>query len=116
MNSNKRTTRLGVLVAGSAAMLAFGMTAPAMAMPATGGGANTVVPGSVYNPADGTSKGPADVKNPPGQIGNTHSNGYECNGNAGVGSGNSPAHTNNCDGSGSDDANNSSVVIDTNVS
>ena len=92
MNSNKRTTRLGVLVAGSAALLAFGMSAPAQAMPAgNGGGANTT---GVYSPIPDSSfsKGPADLKNPPGQVDNTHSNGYECNVNQGVGNTN-PAHS-----------------------
>ena len=40
-------------------------------------------------------KGKADNKNPPGQVGNTRDNGYECDGNQGIAKGN-PAHT-SCD-------------------
>ncbi|MDX6326390.1 MAG: hypothetical protein QOK15_2744 [Nocardioidaceae bacterium] len=102
MNSNKRTTRLGVLVAGSAAMLAFGMTAPAMAQ----------------QPADGTV-GHVPAKVPPGQAAdgvNDHNQGWQCDGNKGAGDGN-PAHANTCvpttvDG----DPTSSSVVVDTNFS
>jgi hypothetical protein len=42
-------------------------------------------------PQDGTV-GNADNKNPPGQVNNGKDNGYECDGNKGVGQGN-PAHT-----------------------
>jgi hypothetical protein len=43
------------------------------------------------------SEGKADDKNPPGQVGNTHDRGYECDDNKGVGDhrGN-PAHTDDC--------------------
>lgn len=37
-------------------------------------------------------RGKADNKNPPGQVGNTRDNGYECDGNQGIAKGN-PAHT-----------------------
>jgi hypothetical protein len=104
MNSKKRTARLGVLLAGPAAVLAFGMAAPAMAAPT--GGANA--PGDYSVPTVGStgngnapgkvagSEGNADLKTPPGQVDNTHSNGYECGDNAGVGQMN-VAHT-GCDG------------------
>jgi hypothetical protein len=103
MNSNKRTARLGVLLAGSAAALAFGMTAPAMAAPtggANGGGIYSTptvgLTGNGNAPAkDAGSQGNADTKTPPGQVDNTHSNGYECGNNAGVGQMN-VAHT-GCD-------------------
>jgi hypothetical protein len=81
MNSSKRTARLGVLVAGSAALFAFGMTSPAMAM----------------QPADGMA-GHVPAKVPPGQTANgvdDGNNGWQCDGNKGVGDGN-PAHALTC--------------------
>ena len=71
------------------------------------GGANQPGP---YDPGDvcgGTNQGNsqncngsvgnADDKNPPGQVNNEHDNGYECDGNKGVGDkGGNPAHT-GCD-------------------
>jgi hypothetical protein len=96
--------RLGALLAGGAALVAFGLTAPAMA---DGGGANSgcgaYCPNGVglpsgngnatNQPAAGTV-GKADSKNPPGQApdGSDHNKGYECDLNSGVGKTN-PAHT-----------------------
>lgn len=80
MNSSKRTTRLGVLVAGSAALFAFGMSAPAMAQP------------------DAGTVGQAVTKaQPKGQYDTDKNNGFTCDSNRGAGDGN-PAHANNCDG------------------
>src|SRR5205814_8895528 len=43
---------------------------------------------------NGNQSGPSDEKNPPGQVDNQHDNGYECDGNHGVGDhGGNPAHT-----------------------
>ena len=99
--------RLGALLAGGAALVAFGMAAPAHA--ANGGAngdcgaycANGTDPGAPSGngygnsnaPAAGT-KGEADDKFPPGQSpdGFDRNNGYECDGNGGVGQMN-PAHT-----------------------
>ena len=112
------SARLKALLAGGAVLSALGLTAPAMA-----GGANDGCPGGIYcgpatqpdrdngapsrngngdrnatgRPAAG-SVGNADHKNPPGQLSNPDedgNNGYECDGNQGVGQGN-PAHT-GCD-------------------
>ena len=99
--------RLGALLAGGAALVAFGLTGPAMA-----DGANDPCPGHAYCGIEGTpsnngngvgpdkeagSEGKADDKFPPGQSpdGSDHNNGYECDGNSGVGRGN-PAHSRNC--------------------
>ena len=96
--------RLGALAAAIFAALAFA-TAPAQADPT--GGANTgcsaYAPNNVgapsgngvatTQPAAGTV-GSADAKCPPGQFpdGSDANNGYECDGNQGVGQTN-PAHT-----------------------
>lgn len=119
----KASPRLGALLAGGAAVVAFGLTGQAMAEPT--GGANGPCPEGVYcgpssdegapasengkgegnaygKPAAGTV-GNADHKNPPGQMptgaddGNNGdgNNGYECDGNEGIGKTN-PAHT-GCD-------------------
>jgi hypothetical protein len=80
MNPCTKTSRLGVLVAASAAMLAFGMTAPAMAGPADGSVGH--VPDKV--PGGQTANGDGDTNK-----------GWECDGNKGVGEGN-PAHANSC--------------------
>lgn len=97
--------RLGALLAGGAALVAFGVAAPAHA---AGGGANQgcgaycannvgAPSGNGYGhanaPGAGT-KGKADNKFPPGQSpdGSDENNGYECDGNGGVGQTN-PAHT-----------------------
>jgi len=106
MNSSKTMSRLGMVIAGGAALVSFGMMAPAQAAP-TGGangdcGAYCANPGmpsgnggghATTQPAAGT-KGKADNKFPPGQApdGTDHNNGYECDGNNGVALGN-PAHT-----------------------
>ena len=101
---------LGALLAGGAALVAFGMAAPAHA--ANGGanqdcgaycpnlGAPSGNGGGHSNAPDAGTKGKADDKFPPGQSpdGNDHNNGYECDGNRGVGQMN-PAHT-GCDGAG----------------
>lgn len=86
-------------------MVSFGMIAPAQAAP-TGGansGCGSYCPSGVgqpsgngvaiHQPAAGT-KGKADFKNPPGQApdGSDANNGYECDGNQGVGKTN-PAHS-----------------------
>ena len=96
MKRYQKTTRLGVLVAGTAATLAIGMTGPAMAASgngnASGHGANVSGP---YTPVSQASKGAADLKNPPGQVDNTKDRGYECDSNQGVGQGN-PAHGHEC--------------------
>ena len=43
---------------------------------------------------NGQQSGPSDDKNPPGQVGNEHDRGYECDDNKGVGDkGGNPAHT-----------------------
>ena len=81
MYSKAMATRLGVLVAGSAAIFSLGMTAPAMAA----------------KPADGTV-GHVPDKVPGGQTANgadDANNGWRCDGNNGVGKGN-PAHPYNC--------------------
>ena len=100
MNSYKRTTRLGVLVAGSAALFAFGMSAPAMAQQP---GIGTV--GNV-------------TKIPPGQAadGSDSNRGWQCDGNKGAGDGN-PAHAYNCGDNSSDvgGTTSSSVVLTSNV-
>jgi hypothetical protein len=117
----KASPRLGALLAGGAALVAFGLTGQATAEPggANGqcGGAN---PGAYCGPAqrphrvDGAesgngkgegnawgkpaagSVGNADHKNPPGQLPYPDdNNGYECDGNEGIGMTN-PAHT-GCD-------------------
>ena len=115
--------RLRALVAGGAALVAFGITGGAMAAP---GGANDQCPGGVYcgpeenvgqfdsgngkgggnaygKPAAGTV-GNADYKNPPGQMDHPDTDGnagYECDTNEGIAQGN-PAHTGCVDsGSGS---------------
>jgi hypothetical protein len=105
MKQIKTASRVGIAVAGAAAMLTLGMAGPVQAAP-TGGAnqpcgaycpTNTGAPSGNGNattqPAAGT-KGKADSKNPPGQYPNgTDSNaGYECDRNQGVGKSN-PAHT-----------------------
>ena len=86
-------------------MVAFGMTAPAMAAPTKGANqqCTSYCPSGVgqpsgngnatHQPAAGT-KGKADAKQPPGQApdGSDHNKGYECDGNQGVGKTN-PAHS-----------------------
>jgi hypothetical protein len=97
------TSRLGLAVAG-VAVAVLGATANANASANDGCGAycpsNVGSPSGNGNgnaaehaPAAGT-KGKADAKNPPGQAfdGTDHNNGYECDGNSGVGKSN-PAHT-----------------------
>jgi hypothetical protein len=101
------TSRLGLAVAG-VAVAVLGMTVPANASANDGCGAycpsNVGSPSGNGNghaadhaPGAGT-KGKADSKFPPGQApdGNDNNNGYECDGNSGVGKSN-PAHT-GCDG------------------
>jgi hypothetical protein len=110
------STRIKALLAGGAALVALGMTAPAMAGP---GGANNGNCGAYCSTADGSpsqngngngnatgrppagSVGNADNVNPPGQApdGSDHNNGYECDGNNGIGKTN-PAHT-GCEDGGS---------------
>lgn len=108
MHRIKKISRVGMIVAGGAAMMSFGMIAPAQAATPTGG-ANGGCPGGVYcpsgvgkpsgngvathQPAAGT-KGKADSKNPPGQApdGSDANKGYECDLNQGVGKTN-PAHS-----------------------
>ena len=97
--------RLGALLAGGAALVALGLSAPVQAAP---GGANSgcgsYCPSGVGQPS-GNGHGPgnqpaagtvgkADDKNPPGQApdGSDDNNGYECDGNQGVGKTN-PAHS-----------------------
>ncbi len=102
--------RLGALLAGGVALVAFGAMGGAAAAP---GGANDPCPGHNYCPSgvgepsmngNGNGKavgkpaagtvGNADSKNPPGQApdGGDANNGYECDGNNGIGKTN-PAHT-----------------------
>jgi len=112
MNHAARVSRLGVAAAAGAALFAFGMAAPAVAAP-TGGanaGCGAYCPTNVGDPsgngnatnqpAAGTV-GNADSKNPPGQApdGSDANNGYECDGNQGIGQTN-PAHTGCEEGSG----------------
>src|SRR3954452_23463671 len=97
--------RLGMALAGAAAVASFGLMAPPQAAP-TGGanaGCGAYCPSGVGNPsgngnatnqpAAGTV-GKADSKQPPGQApdGTDHNNGYECDGSQGVGHTN-PAHS-----------------------
>lgn len=105
MTTVKKTARLGLALAGGAALVSFGMVAPAQAAP--GNGANNACgaycPNGVgqpsgngnatHQPAAGT-KGKADSKNPPGQApdGSDNNKGYECDANQGVGQTN-PAHS-----------------------
>lgn len=100
--------RLGALLAGGAALVAFGLTGPAMG---DDHGANQDCgpychvdgqpSGNGYGNAkhgkEAGSVGKADNKYPPGQApgGSDNNNGYECDGNGGVGQGN-PAHS-TCD-------------------
>ncbi len=111
MTTITRTSRLGMAVAASTALLIFGASAP---VHAAAGGANkscgnycptnTGAPSgngkATKQPAAGT-KGKADSKNPPGQRpnGSDRNRGYECDGNKGIGQGN-PAHTGCVYGSG----------------
>ncbi|CAA9387128.1 MAG: hypothetical protein AVDCRST_MAG47-2584 [uncultured Nocardioidaceae bacterium] len=107
---NTASARLKALLAGGAALAAFGLTAPVMADgandPCSGAGhsycpTNVGAPSgngngngkAVGKPAAGTV-GNADSKNPPGQApdGSDSNNGYECDGNSGIGKTN-PAHT-----------------------
>lgn len=106
--------RLGALLAGGAALVAFGITGTAamaddhganqdcgaycpngVGEPSGNGDANGKGNNgkAVGKPAAGTV-GKADSKNPPGQAtdGTDANNGYECDGNSGVGKTN-PAHT-----------------------
>lgn len=105
MSQIKTASRIGIAVAGAAAMLTFGMTGPAQAAP-TGGansGCTAYAPNNVgapsgngvatTQPGAGTV-GKADSKCPPGQFpnGSDSNAGYECDTNQGVGQTN-PAHT-----------------------
>ena len=94
-------------------MVAFGITGAAMAAPGANGDCGAYCPTNVGDPsgngngggnatgrpAAGTV-GNADSKNPPGQApdGTDSNNGYECDGNSGIGKTN-PAHT-GCSGGG----------------
>src|SRR3954447_3568201 len=106
MTSIKKISRLGLALAGGAAMVSFGMIAPAHAATPTGGAngdCGAYCPSGVgepsgngqatNQPAAGT-KGKADYKNPPGQApdGTDNNKGYECDLNQGVGQTN-PAHS-----------------------
>jgi hypothetical protein len=96
---------VGMLALGGAWTSAF---ADAGGVP--NGGANqsgpydpTTVPcdnqGNGNSACNGTNPGAghADDKNPPGQVGNTHDHGYECDDNKGIGNrGGNPAHSGNC--------------------
>ena len=90
-------------------MMTFGMTGPAQAAPTGGangdcgaycptnvGAPSTATGNATSQPGAGTV-GNADSKNPPGQFpdGSDSNNGYECDGNSGIGKTN-PAHT-GCD-------------------
>ncbi len=91
--------------AAAAALLTFGMAGPVQAAPGNGAnsGCGAYCPNGVgdpsgngnatHQPAAGTV-GKADSKNPPGQAtdGSDANNGYECDGNQGIGQTN-PAHT-----------------------
>ena len=109
MNHSATTRRLTVAFASGAAIFALGMTTPAMAEPGNGAnsGCGAYCPTNVGAPTgngSGNGKatgepgagtvGNADSKNPPGQFpdGSDANNGYECDGNQGVGQTN-PAHT-----------------------
>ena len=104
MNTVKKSARLGLALAGGAALVSFGMIAPAQADP---GGANAncgpYCPNGVglpsgngnatNQPAAGTV-GQADSMFPKGQSpdGSDNNKGYECDENQGVGQTN-PAHS-----------------------
>jgi hypothetical protein len=109
MSQIKTASRIGIAVAGAAAMLTLGMAGPVQAAP--NGGANSgcgnYCPTNVGAPSgngngngNATGKpgagmvGNADSKNPPGQFpnGSDSNNGYECDGNSGIGKTN-PAHS-----------------------
>ena len=105
MSARVRLLRLGVAVAATAA---FGIGAAAPATAAPGNGANGPCGpychvdgqpsengyGRSNTPHEAGSRGKADNKFPPGQSpdGSDHNNGYECDGNGGVGQKN-PAHS-----------------------
>lgn len=102
--------RLGATAAASLAVFAFA-TPAAQAAPPSSSGANQACPGHAYCPTPSGpsmngnenensnkppagSVGKADAKNPPGQApdGGDANQGYECDGNQGIGQSN-PAHT-----------------------
>ena len=112
MSRFKTMSRMGIAVGGAVALLAFAMASPAQAAP---GGANrdcgAYCPSGAESPSgnghgqaaahanenglpDAGSVGNADSMNPRGQArdGSDSNNGYECDGNSGVGQTN-PAHT-----------------------
>ena len=115
MSQINTASRVGIAVAGAAAVLTLGMAGPAQAAPS--GGANQLCGAYCPNPGgpsengngggnatgrpDAGTVGNADAKNPPGQFpdGTDSNNGYECDGNNGIAKGN-PAHT-ACDDDGS---------------
>jgi hypothetical protein len=110
MQMRSKFTALAALIALLGAMLAMGgLFSPASAdKGGNKGGANsTACPGGKYcaetdpgpsgngqgkAPHVAGSRGKADNKNPPGQMNNPNSNGYECGGNKGIAKKN-PAHT-----------------------
>ena len=72
-------------------------SAAAKASPNCGNYCALPSPTTSQNRHPDSSVGNADNKNPKGQAsnGSDHNNGYECDGNKGIGNGN-PAHTVNC--------------------
>ncbi len=117
MHELRAVARLSTIAAGAAAAFVLGVTAPAAAAPVNGANADCgaycpagvgEASGNGYGraaahanglPGAGTV-GRADSKFPPGQSpdGTDRNNGYECDGNGGVGQTN-PAHS-GCDASG----------------
>jgi len=104
MRITRRLRLFAVLVAAIAA-LSFGVGAAAMAAGGANSGCGPYCPNGVGNPAgngygngnpqpSAGTEGNADSKFPPGQSpdGTDNNNGYECDGNGGVGQTN-PAHT-----------------------
>ena len=103
MNKVKKLSRVGMVVAGGAALVSFGLVAPAQAAGGANSGCGAYCPNGVgqpsgngnatNQPAAGTV-GQADDKNPPGQFpdGSDNNKGYECDENSGVGQTN-PAHS-----------------------
>ncbi len=109
------TSRLALAAAAGAALIGLATVAPAQAAGGANSGCGAYCPTDVGSPSgngNGNAAkhanpnglpgagtvGKADSKNPPGQApdGSDRNNGYECDGNNGVGKTN-PAHT-GCDG------------------
>lgn len=97
MSRIKTMSRVGIAAGGAIAMLAFGLASPAQAAPSGNGHGQAAAHANENGLPDAGSVGNADSINPRGQApdGSDSNNGYECDGNGGVGQTN-PAHT-GCD-------------------